>query len=47
MMAEAIGYIEEGAWTDPAYLESIRRYARPLSIADGAAAAISLKIITP
>jgi hypothetical protein len=43
----AIDYIEEGAWKDPAYLESIRRFAQPLSVAEGATAAVALKLITP
>jgi hypothetical protein len=46
-LAVAIGYIEEGGWNDPAYLESVRRYAQPLSVAEGTAAAVSLRLVAP
>jgi len=46
-LAAAIAHVEDGGWNDPMYLESIRRYARPLSVAEGATAAISLKLVTP
>jgi protocatechuate 3,4-dioxygenase beta subunit len=46
-LAAAVGYVEEGGWNDPSFLESIRRSAQPLSLAEGATAAISLRLISP
>jgi hypothetical protein len=46
-LAAAVAYVEDGGWNDPMYLESIRRYAMPLSVAEGATATISLKLIAP
>jgi hypothetical protein len=46
-LAAAVGYVEEGGWDDPMFLESLRRYAQPLSLAEGAAAAISLRLTAP
>jgi hypothetical protein len=46
-LAAAVGYVEEGEWNDPAYLESIRRYAQPLTVTEGATASLSLKLVTP
>jgi len=46
-LAVALNYIEDGVWNDPEYLESIRRYAQKLSLADGATASPALKVIAP
>jgi hypothetical protein len=46
-LAVAIGYIDEGDWNDPVYLESVRRYAQPLTLAEGATAAVSLRLVAP
>ena len=46
-LAVALDDVQEGSWNDPAYLESIRRYAQTLTLNDGDALAISLKSLVP
>jgi hypothetical protein len=43
----ALNYVEEGMWNDPEYLESIRRYAQKMQLAEGATASPALKLVTP
>ena len=45
-LAVAIDYVQEGMWNDPEYLESIRRDARKLTLREGEAQVISLKLRT-
>jgi hypothetical protein len=46
-LAVAVAYVEDGGWNDPMFFESIRRYSRPLSVAEGAPAVVSLRLVTP
>jgi hypothetical protein len=46
-LAVAIDYVQEGLWNDPEYLESVRRYAQKLTLRDGEARVIALKLVTP
>jgi hypothetical protein len=34
-------------WNDPEFLESLRRYAQRLTVADASAQAIALKLVSP
>ena len=45
--AAALDYVEELAWNDPAFLESLRVHARRVLLADGATQSVSLKIAVP
>jgi hypothetical protein len=40
-------YVEDGAWNDPEYLESLREQAQHVTLADGAAEVVSLKLVPP
>jgi hypothetical protein len=46
-LAVAIDDVQEGLWNDPEYLESIRRYAQKVTLREGDAQVISLKLVTP
>jgi hypothetical protein len=46
-LAIALDYIEDGAWNDPEYLESLRSASQKVTIADGGSQTIALKVITP
>jgi hypothetical protein len=46
-LALAEQYVPAGQWTDPDYLASIRRYGQRVAVSEGAAQAISLKLINP
>jgi carboxypeptidase family protein len=46
-LAAAIDYVQDGMWNDPEYLESIRRYAQKVTLAEGTTQPVSLKIVTP
>jgi hypothetical protein len=46
-LAVAIDYVQEGLWNDPEYLESIRRYVQKLTLRDGEAQVIVLKLVSP
>jgi hypothetical protein len=46
-LAVAIAYLQEGQWNDPAYLESLRRYAERVRIDEGGTQGISLKMVNP
>jgi hypothetical protein len=46
-LAVALGYVQDGQWSDPEYLESIRRYAQRVRIGDGDTQTISLKLVNP
>ena len=46
-LAIAVDYVQDGLWNDPEYLESMRRYAQRLTLTEGGAQAILLKLTTP
>lgn len=46
-LAIAVDYVEEGSWNDPDYLESLRRFAQRLTLNDGVAQTIALKLVMP
>ena len=46
-LAVALNYVEDGIWNDPEYLESLRRYAQRLTLAEGQSQSPALKVITP
>jgi hypothetical protein len=41
----AVEHVQNGDWLDPEYLESIRMKATPVSIAEGDAKTVGLKLI--
>jgi len=45
--AVAVDYVEDGMWNDPDYLDSIRRYAQRITLAETGAQAVTLKVVTP
>jgi protocatechuate 3,4-dioxygenase beta subunit len=46
-LAAALDYVENDAWQDPEYLESLREHATKVRITDGASEAVALRIVTP
>src|SRR5437773_3829064 len=46
-LAIALDYVADGAWNDPDYLESLRRDARKVTLADGGSETVALKVIVP
>jgi protocatechuate 3,4-dioxygenase beta subunit len=46
-LAIALDYVEDGAWNDPEYLEALRRDASAVTLAEGATAAVALKVVAP
>jgi hypothetical protein len=46
-LAVAVDYVQEGMWNDPEYLDSIRRYAQKVTLADASTQSLSLKIVAP
>jgi hypothetical protein len=46
-LAVAVGYVDEFAWSDPAYLESIRRSGQAIHLADGDERTVSLTVVNP
>jgi protocatechuate 3,4-dioxygenase beta subunit len=45
-LAVAVDYVAEGMWNDPEYLEGLRRYAQRVTLTDGDARALTLKVTT-
>ena len=43
----ALDYVEDGAWNDPEFLESLRRDAQTIALADGGSESVSLKLVVP
>jgi len=43
----AVSYVEDGNWNDPEYLDSLRRYAQRLTLAEGESQSPALKVVTP
>ena len=46
-LAIALDYVEDGAWNDPEYLESLRRDAQRVALAEGGSESIALKLVVP
>jgi hypothetical protein len=46
-LAIALDYVEDGAWNDPEFLESLRRDARKVTLADGGSETVPLKVVVP
>lgn len=46
-LAVALEYVEDTAWNDPDYLESLRQYGMKVTIGEGASETASLKLTTP
>jgi protocatechuate 3,4-dioxygenase beta subunit len=46
-LAIALDYVEDGAWHDPEFLESLRRDAQKLTLADAGSETVALKVIVP
>ena len=46
-LAIALDYVEDGAWNDPEYLESLRSTSERLTIADGSSQTVALKVVVP
>ncbi len=46
-LAIALDYVEDGAWNDPEFLESLRRDARKVTLPDGGSETVSLKVVAP
>ena len=46
-LAIALEYVEDGAWNDPEYLESLRKAASSVTLGEGASRTVVLKLVTP
>ena len=46
-LAVALDYMENDAWQDPEYLESLREKATKVTIVEGASEAVALRIVIP
>jgi protocatechuate 3,4-dioxygenase beta subunit len=46
-LAVAVEYVEEGAWNDPEYLDSLRRHGQRITLGDAESRVLSLKPVTP
>ncbi len=46
-LAIALDYVEDGAWNDPEYLESLRSGSERLTIAEGSSQTVALKVVVP
>jgi hypothetical protein len=46
-LAVALDYVENDAWQDPEYLESLRDRATRLRIVEGTSEAVALRLVTP
>jgi hypothetical protein len=46
-LAVAVDYVEDGQWNDPEYLETLRRYAQKLTVAEMDMPAVSLRVFKP
>ena len=43
----AVDYVEEGAWNDAAFIESLRPGGVPLTLTEGETRTVALKLVTP
>jgi hypothetical protein len=46
-LAIALDYVEDGAWNDPEYLESLRRDAKKVTLGEAATETVALKVVVP
>jgi len=46
-LAVALEYVEDGAWNDPEYLDSIRPYGQRVKLLDSGSQTIALELISP
>jgi hypothetical protein len=46
-LAVAVDYVEDGMWNDPEFLESLRKYAQRLTVADASTQTVALKLVMP
>jgi hypothetical protein len=46
-LAVALDYVEDGAWHDPEFLESLRRYATAVQLPEGGSQTVALKLTVP
>jgi hypothetical protein len=46
-LAVAVDFVEDGQWNEAEYLESLRRHAQKLALAEAASQSISLKLTAP
>jgi hypothetical protein len=46
-LAIALEYVENGLWNDPEFLESLRSHAQRVTVLDGAAHEVALRLIAP
>jgi hypothetical protein len=46
-LAVALEYVDEVAWQDPEYLESLRRLCEKVVVTDGGSHVLTLKLRTP
>ena len=46
-LAVALEYVEDGAWNDPEYLESIRRYGRRIRLGESGTETVALQLVAP
>jgi len=46
-LAIALEYVEDGSWNDPDYLESLRKLATAITLAEGGTETAALKLATP
>jgi len=46
-LAVAVDYVEDGRWNDPEYLESLRRNGEKLTLTEGSAQAVALRVVKP
>jgi hypothetical protein len=46
-LAVAVDYVEDGAWNEPEYLDSIRRHGQRLTLSEAESKSLTLKPVTP
>ena len=46
-LAVALDYVEDGAWNEAEYLDSIRRHGQRLTLSDAESRSLTLKPVTP
>jgi hypothetical protein len=46
-LAVAVDYVEEGTWNDASFIESLRPHGEPLTLTEGEARTVALRLVTP
>lgn len=46
-LAVALDYVEDGAWHDPEFLESLRQYATTVQLGEGGSETVALRLTVP